>query len=216
MRITRQVLQNSIDKINKVKNLNLSVVYNGEYTLYNNKVEIIKGTSFNVYSYLQGMLYVLSELNLVDTTVNEELPKEVAKFLEFKKSNSIVVNVRKKALDSYFSQHAIRLNIVILDFNNSELSFMASLHTVTPNGYAVHDSEFDVGYSTVNIKGVSSIKELLERILKVIDDKHIDCMVSLKDGSHSAGIIWITDTVLRRMGWTNRGLKTVSMTFQYS
>lgn len=211
--ITRKTIDNRIQILNAQGlkfNLNFN---NGFYTLYDGDRILLDGSAKEVYLYLQGVTYGLSVECDGITDSDEYLGAE---YLKDNVGKKIVIEAKKVAENSYYSQNKNRYTVKIERFKDNVLNFTAKVQLITPNGCVI--SKFvNIPMKAMKVRSTDSIDKIAETILKAIDMSVLKQARDLKntnDFISSDYILWLTKDSMWYLGWTNQDMLTKSVSIQ--
>ncbi len=200
--ITKKVLEDEIKLLNKK---GISLIYADKvYNLLCKDKVIFMGSAKETYIYLQGLKYGLHVLTgKSDNDVNEFTAYD---YFKNRVEKGFIIEAKKTAEDTYFSQSMNRYHIKIEKLFSDKLFFTAIADVITPSGYK-SGSSIRIPLRNVPIKKDDTVDSIGERILRVINVAMLDIVKTNKD-LHSDRLLWLTKDDMWYLGWSNAGMLT--------
>lgn len=206
--LTKKFIESYVADLNSKTNVGIKIVANGsEYTVVSGRNILFTGTIREAYILLQGMSYGLRakvEPKVIQNSDNLSGYDYLSD--KFRDKKALLIEAKKTAADSYYSQHKLKYTINIGKLTSTSLTFVGEVKKYTNDDTPIH-GRFSIPITTINIDNTLSIDEIAKRILKGVDYK-VQIMAKKSTNPLNDYILWIDKDVMWYLGWKDEEMIT--------
>lgn len=218
-KITKNVIEECVSFL-KIKGCNFTLYVEGSiYAIIDNKKVIFEGSAREAYYFLTGINYGISKDLKVSEKIEDNKDSSEYTALEYfkdREGKKVIIEAKKEAADTYFSQCKIKYTISIDKLKGNTLYFVAKIQSIAPSGIP-YTTTADVGLRSIKIPDNIEIDKAIENLLKRIDRYAVDIVRDDNRKSSHLGpnyILWIDECVLSYLGWSNLSMLTKNVEFK--
>jgi hypothetical protein len=206
--LTKKFMESYVADLNSKTNVGIKIVADGsEYTVVSGRNILFTGTTREAYILLQGMSYGLRakvEPKVIQNSDNLSGYDYLSD--KFRDKKALLIEAKKTAADSYYSQHKLKYTINIGKLTSTSLTFVGEVKKYTNDDTPIYGSLL-IPATTIKIDSSLSIDDIAKRILKGIDYK-IQQMAKKSKDIHYDYMLWIDKDVMWYLGWSNDAMIT--------